>query len=162
MMNLKNADVGYPTGPFSLGVGCVVPKEDKVLLVRITYGHRGWMLPGGYVKQNETIGEAAKREIMEETGLIVEPAELVAVRSRIKDGRNDIYVTFTVNVKGGELKPDGREIAEARYFTVEEMENRSDVPKLNPTIVRHILEPKNGFAISTFKPTPEERYELWI
>ena len=162
MMNLKNVDLGYTTGPFSLGVGCVVPKENKVLLVRITYGHRGWMLPGGYVKQNETIGEAAKREVMEETGLIVEPLELVSVRSRIKDGRNDVYITFTVNVKGGELKPDGREIAEARYFTIEEMKNRSDVPKLNPTIVSHILESKGRFTVSAFRPAPEEKYELWI
>lgn len=153
----------YPTGPFTIGVSGAAVDQNKVLLVRIMYGHRGWMLPGGYVKSNETIGDAIRREMLEETGLVVEPLELVSVRSRVRDRRNDIYVTFKVNVLGGELSPDGKEIAEARYFALAEMENRDDVPKLNLEIARHILrEKKPYFSLSRYKPAPDEVYELWL
>jgi len=162
VVDLNSAELDYPTGPFSIGVGSVVVQEERVLLVRITYGHKGWMLPGGYVRPAETIGEAVKREVLEETGLIVEPLELVSVRSRVKDGRNDIYVTFIVKVIGGELKPDGKEIAEARYFTLAEMEKRTDVPRLNPVIVSHILKAKSHLTLLDFNPAPENKYELWI
>jgi len=159
---LNSAEPDYPAGPFSIGVGSVVVQGDKVLLVKIKYGHKGWMLPGGYVRPAETIGEAVRREVLEETGLVVEPLELVSVRSRIKEGRNDIYVTFRVRVVGGELRPDGKEIMEARYFTLEEMEKRTNVPKLNPLVVSHIFKAKPNFKLSNFKPAPEEKYELWI
>ena len=162
VVDLNSKELDYPTGPFSIGVGSVVVQEDKVLLVKITYGHKGWMLPGGYVRPGETIGEAVKREVLEETGLVVEPLELVSVRSRVREGRNDIYVTFMVKVVGGELRPDGKEIAETRYFTLAEMEKRTDVPKINPVIVSHILKAKPHFILSDFKSTPEDKYELWI
>jgi hypothetical protein len=68
------------------------------------------MLPGGYARSNETVGEAIRREMLEETGLAVEPVEMVSVRSRVRDRRNDVYITFRVKVVGGELKPDGKEV----------------------------------------------------
>jgi len=85
------------------------------------------------------------------------------VRSRITEGRNDLYATFLVKVVSGELKPDGKEVVEARYFTLTEMEDRKDVPKLNPCIIRHVLELKKPrFTLSDYKPSSDERYELWL
>jgi len=160
---LNEIELDYPTGPFAIGVGGIVTYEDKVLLVKVAYGHRGWILPGGYVRPTETIGDAVRREVLEEMGLVVEPLELVSVRSRITEGRNDLYATFLVKVVGGELKPDGKEIVEARYFTLAEMEDRDDVPRLNTCIVRRFLDAKRPrFTLSDYKPTPNERYELWL
>jgi len=159
---LGSTELEYPSGSFSIGVRSVIVQQERVLLVKINYGHRGWMLPGGYVRPQESIGEAIRREVREETGLIVEPLELVSVRSRIKDGKNDIYVTFMVKATGGELKPDGKEIEDAKYFSLEEMQGRSDIPKLFPHILSQILKPKTCFTLSDFKPASEEKYELWI
>jgi len=162
-INLNDIELDYPTGPFAIGVGGIVTHEEKVLLVKVAYGHRGWILPGGYVRPTETIGDAVRREVLEETGLVVEPLELVSVRSRITEGRNDLYATFLVKVVGGELKPDGKEILEARYFTLAEMEDRNDVPRLNTCIVRRLLEGQRPhFVLSSYKPAPSERYELWL
>lgn len=136
---------------------------DRVLLVKLTYGHKGWILPGGYVKSTETIGQAVKREVREEAGLEVEPVRIVSVRSRTVDAKCDIYVAFLVKVLGGDLKPDQREISDLRYFTLDEMEARSDVPKLNTWIVKRILRSEApGFSLSDHKPTPSDRYELWF
>ncbi len=160
---MGNTELDYPTGPFAIGVGGIVIHEGRVLLVKVTYGHQGWILPGGYVRLTETIGDAVRREVLEETGLVVEPLELVSVRSRITEGRNDLYATFLVKVVSGELKPDGKEVVEARYFTLTEMEDRKDVPKLNPCIIRHVLELKKPrFTLSDYKPSSDERYELWL
>jgi len=158
-----NQEPEYPTDPFTIGVGGVVLDHERVLLVKLTYGHKGWILPGGYVKSTETIGTAVKREVKEETGLDVEPTQIVAARSKSDQGRCDIYVALLVDVLGGELKPDQREISDLRYFTLSEMESRSDVPKLNTWIGRRALEKAAPrFSLSQYKPDPKQMYELWF
>jgi len=157
------AEPEYPTGPFTIGVGGVVIDQEKVLLVKLTYGHKGWILPGGYVKSTETIGRAVKREVREETGLEVEPTQIVAARSKADQGRCDIYVALLVKVLGGELKPDRNEISDLKYFTLSEMESRSDVPKLNTWIVKRALEKTAPrFSLSEYAPNPQQLYELWF
>jgi len=158
-----NPEPEYPTGPFTIGVGGVVIDGSKVLLVKLTYGHKGWILPGGYVKSTETIGKAVKREVHEETGLLVEPTQILAARSKTDQGRSDIYVAFLVKVLGGELKPDRKEISDLRYFTLDEMVGRSDVPKLNTWIVRRALEnPAPRLSLSEHRPDSQQLYELWF
>jgi len=160
---VANPEPEYPTGPFTIGVGGVIINREKVLLVKLTYGHKGWILPGGYVKSTETIGEAVRREIREETGLDAEPIEIVSVRSRSEHGRCDIYVAFLVKVLGGELKPDLKEISDVKYFTLNEMETSSDVPKLNTWIVKRVMkESAAGFSLSNHKPDTLLTYELWF
>ena len=159
---ISSPEPEYPTGPFTIGVGGIVIENDKVLLVKLTYGHKGWILPGGYVKSTETIGKALRREVHEETGLYVEPSDLVAVRSRVNEGRSDVYLAFRVRVLGGKLQPDRKEISEIRYFTLTEMAERTDVPKLNTWIAHRALQGGNHFALSNHKPNPQDPYELWF
>jgi ADP-ribose pyrophosphatase len=68
----------YPDRP-RVAVGAVVFKQDAVLLVR-----RGqppaegcWAIPGGSVQIGETLQQAAEREILEETGVVIRAAEPV-------------------------------------------------------------------------------------
>ena len=75
----------YPDRPV-VGVGAVVWRDDRFLLVR-----RGkppnqgqWSLPGGAQQLGETVFEAARREVMEETALDVEVLGLVDVVDGIK------------------------------------------------------------------------------
>ena len=159
----NNPEPEYPAGPFTIGVGGIVIENGKALLVKLTYGHKGWILPGGYVKSAETIGKAVSREVYEETGLKVQPSQIVSVRSRVNQGKCDIYVAFLVKVIGGELRPDHEEVSDIRYFALSDMETCEDVPKLNTWIVRRALQDSAPrFSLSNYNQTPEQLYELWF
>jgi mutator protein MutT len=79
-----NAGREYPERPI-VGVGGVVVREGAVLLVkRAAEPLAGqWSLPGGSVELGETLEEAVKRELREETGLIIGVLELVEAFERI-------------------------------------------------------------------------------
>lgn len=48
--------------------------ENKVLLLKRTYGNKGWSLPGGAVDPGETIHQALFRECREELGInVIDP-----------------------------------------------------------------------------------------
>lgn len=67
---------------YSLSVGVIVIKDEKVLLVKHNYGSANgkYLNPGGYLKENELPEEAAVREVYEETGIEIAPIGLLALR----------------------------------------------------------------------------------
>lgn len=98
----------YPERPI-VGVGAVIFQEDRVLLVQ--RGHAPmqgeWSLPGGALEIGETLEEGVKREVLEETGLAVEPITIVEVFDRI--ARDDaarvqfhyVLVDYLCRITGG-------------------------------------------------------------
>ena len=66
----------YPDRP-RVGVGAVVIKDGKVLLVKrgIPPNKGLWAIPGGSLKLGETLQKGAEREILEETGITIRAGE---------------------------------------------------------------------------------------
>lgn len=63
-----------------LGVGAAIfDDRGRVLLVRQSYGHRSWELPGGGRRRRESVQAAVRREVQEEVGVDLASAELRAV-----------------------------------------------------------------------------------
>jgi 8-oxo-dGTP diphosphatase len=106
-----------PTNPL-VGVGAVVVDDhERVLLVkRGTEPMKGhWSLPGGLLELGESLKEGVEREILEETGLFVQPEAIVEVVDciyRNSDGENQsqvrfhyVVVDYWCRVVGGDLKP---------------------------------------------------------
>ncbi len=121
----------YPESPL-VGVGAVVVDDNRVLLIR-----RGqppllgeWSLPGGVLECGETLREAVAREAREETGLLVETAEMLGVYERvIRDDEKRVryhyvLIDFLCRAVGGDLKA-GSDAADVRWFT------RDELPALN-------------------------------
>ena len=80
----------FPVSPL-VGVGAVIFDElGRVLLIqRGTEPHKGrWSIPGGLVELGETVLDAVRREVQEETGITVEPKAVVEVVDRIYTERD--------------------------------------------------------------------------
>jgi 8-oxo-dGTP diphosphatase len=108
----------YPLSPL-VGVGGVVidledPDQRVLLIRRGTEPRKGlWSIPGGLVELGESLVDAVKREILEETGLIVEPTSVIEVVDRIyhdelsQGGRvryHYVIIDYLCKVVGGKLK----------------------------------------------------------
>lgn len=102
----------YPDRPM-VGVGGIVFDDaGRVLLVR--RGHAPllgeWSVPGGALEVGETLEEGVRREVAEETGLVVDPVARVEVLDRIErdgDGRvkyHYVLIDFLCRVMSGEAK----------------------------------------------------------
>jgi 8-oxo-dGTP diphosphatase len=122
----------YPDRPI-VGVGGVVVHRQRALLIR-----RGceplkgqWSIPGGMLELGEELAEGVRRELKEETGLEVEPLEIVAAFDRItRQGQRVKYhyviVDYVCRRKRGRLKP-ASDVVDARWV------RRQDLPKYHLT-----------------------------
>ena len=118
----------YPKRPIT-GVGAVILHSEKILLIqRGKQPQQGaWSLPGGAQKLGETIYEAAKREIREETGLTVEILGLVDVVDSIRrDKKGEVEYHYTLidmaAVSIGGIPQAGGDARDCRWFTIGEIE----------------------------------------
>ena len=109
-------------GAFSIGVGALVVRAGKLLLVRRAQppGKGFWTNPGGYIEQTEPIGETIVREVREETGVEARVRRIVAVRDQPRDVHN-VYLAFHMEYVAGEPRPDGCETDGAGFFSPAEM-----------------------------------------
>jgi 8-oxo-dGTP pyrophosphatase MutT (NUDIX family) len=90
-----------------------------------------WVVPGGLIDPAETPSDAAVRETFEETGLLIEITSVLGVfggRELVIDypnGDRASYVAsiFRGRVIGGNMRPDGEEILDLRYYSREEIRN---------------------------------------
>jgi NADH pyrophosphatase NudC (nudix superfamily) len=110
-------------GNYSVGVGALVVKDDKVLLVRRAQepGKGYWTNPGGYIEQLEPIEETIRREVMEESGVDAIVRGVVALRDQPRSIHN-LYVAFSMEYVSGEPTPDHVEVDAAGFFSLQEME----------------------------------------
>jgi 8-oxo-dGTP diphosphatase len=88
----------YPARPI-LAVSAAIIRDGRVLIVRRARPPAGglYTLPGGGVEVGESLVAAVAREVMEETGLAVEPIALAGYREAIvPDGDGRIERHFVI------------------------------------------------------------------
>jgi len=114
------------SGPVIPCVGAVVTDGQGRLLL-IKRGHEPsaglWSIPGGRIEPGESDAEALVREMLEETGLAVEPGRLLGRVQRPGLGGAVIDIRdYTATVIGGTLRP-GDDAAEARWVAAGELDS---------------------------------------
>jgi ADP-ribose pyrophosphatase YjhB (NUDIX family) len=111
-------------GNYSVGVGALVVKDGKILLVRRAQepGKGKWTNPGGYIEQHEMMHETVRREVLEESGIDAAIKGVVAIRDQPRTIHN-VYIAFAMEYVAGEPTPDGYEVDGAGFFSLEEMES---------------------------------------
>jgi ADP-ribose pyrophosphatase YjhB (NUDIX family) len=95
-----------------------IPVTDagEVVLLRrgIEPGLGSWAQPGGFLEVDETVTEAAVRETLEETGLVVRPGEIVGLYTRLEAAV--VVIAFEAAVVGGSFRLN-QEALEIRTFS---------------------------------------------
>ncbi len=119
-------------------VGCAVLAVDRN---RLLLGKRGkepfygrWVLPGGGIQRFETFEDAAKRELMEETGLTIKvesTAKIAQIIAPPDEHRVIIYVW--ANIVGGELTAKS-DLLDAELFDREGVQQLARDDMLTPTV----------------------------
>src|SRR5579862_8424350 len=117
----------FPDVPL-VGVGAIIIEDDRVVLVKRAHPplQAEWSIPGGVLEVGEMVRDAAIREAREETGLIVEPGELLGVFDRILRNPEQrvqyhyVLIDFLCRRVAGELSA-ASDAAEVRWFTQEEL-----------------------------------------
>lgn len=118
----------YPTRPLA-GVGILVEENSKILMVKRRYepGKGLWSIPGGLVELGETVRDAAKREVKEETGIDVEIERLLGVLDDIvydERGRvcyHYVLIDFFGHPTGGDLGA-ATDAGEVRWISLQDMD----------------------------------------
>jgi ADP-ribose pyrophosphatase YjhB (NUDIX family) len=139
-------------GNYSIGVGALVLKDEKILLVRRAQepGKGYWTNPGGYIEQTEFIHDTVRREVMEEAGVDAVVRSVVAIRDQPLAIHN-VYVAFAMDYIGGEPVPDGFEVDAAGFFSLEEMESMN-VAGFTQWLIHVAMQPKSAGLYSDMEP----------
>jgi ADP-ribose pyrophosphatase YjhB (NUDIX family) len=107
-----------------VGVGVALVDDGSILLVQRGRdpGRGLWAVPGGKVRHGETMKEAARREMLEETGLEVEVGDVVWVGEYIEGADHLVLIDFAGSVIGGKLEA-ADDADDARWVPLEEAAN---------------------------------------
>jgi 8-oxo-dGTP diphosphatase len=119
----------YPDRPI-VGVGAVIVHDDRVLVVRrATEPLKGeWSVPGGMLELGEKLKDGIIREVQEETGLLVEPTEVLDVFDSIwadPDGRTRyhyVLIDYLCRLVSGTALA-ATDVSEVRWVSAPELDS---------------------------------------
>ena len=131
----------YPQSPIASVAVCVLNGQRILVAKRANPPSQGlWSVPGGVVELGETIQDAARREISEECGIVIDVGEIFTVENLIvpdEGGRIQFHYIITYLVArytSGEARPDS-DALDVRWVTPQELNNLD----MNPVIRRNML-----------------------
>jgi 8-oxo-dGTP diphosphatase len=94
---------------------------DRILLIRQPPGH-GWSIPGGLMDRGEAPVEAAARELSEEVGIVIDPADLTAMAPSAIVHTYGRWVDCVFEARVPADTPtvvDGGEVLEAKWYRLD-------------------------------------------
>jgi ADP-ribose pyrophosphatase YjhB (NUDIX family) len=146
-----------------LSASCIIFKDDKVLLVKHTYGAaKGkYLIPGGFAEENELPEKAAEREVFEETNVKVKIKNLVAVRFTTEE----VWCIFSAEYIFGEPRTDLTENDDALFMDIKEAVESEKVVETTRVLIKTLLDSnKHSLAKSKYinSKFTEDSWQLYI
>lgn len=133
----------------------VIIRDGEILLSHWNeHGRSGWTLPGGGIDDAEHPVQAAKREILEETGYHASIDRLLGIDTMVVPaaqrhrGDSPLYamrIVYRATVTGGDLRNEvGGSSDEARWFPLEQVPELQRVSLLDIALRLNAAEPADG------------------
>ena len=120
----------------------IVDRDGRVLLVRHSYGQRGWELPGGGRKSKESLEQAVLREVREELG--VEAVMPVLRGVYYEPGYDQHHFAFLCQLRDGrDPKPSSAEILACAYWSVDTLPR-----PINDFTIQRIVDAQSSGPVS--------------
>jgi len=141
--------------PSVFGAAAVIVRDDRVLLVHHTYGELNWEIPGGGADPGESAEAAARREALEETGVIIAGLRLTGVYWEPQGAFGWHHFVFWAELAPGSPEPqvaDAGEISEVGWFAPDQLPR-----PLNDFTALRIEDALSGRAAGLFV-VPERRW----
>ncbi len=130
---------------YTIGAGCLIEHDGRVLLVQPSY-RTAWGLPGGLLNRRETPADGARREVFEEVGLGVElVGEPLVVIDPTLQKVDVLYRAALPAGSSGELALS-TEIAAARWF------DAAALPDLQPEAIDALAALRDGAPLHISSP----------
>lgn len=141
----------YPDAPVA-AVGVIIREGDRIVLIcRDKEPGKGlWTFPGGAIELGEALQDAARREVLEETGLRVELGDVATVIDHVirdEGGRvryHYVIVDFWARPIDGALRP-GSDVSDARWAGLADLDALAMTEKAGK-IARRLLAKRTGSA----------------
>ncbi len=124
--------------------------DDRILLVRHTYGRRHWTFPGGGVRTNEAPESAAVRETDEELGIAAITFDSLGTYPARSKRRIDVVSVFRGQINPAKLLPSRVELAAVGLFARPELPDDID-PNVN--IALGLLDGRNAELVAARRRT---------
>lgn len=133
------------TKNYIVGVGAIVLDEGQLLVIKDRFS-TGYKLPGGHIDKNESIKDAIKREVYEETGINIEFESIVNI-GHFRNGQfgeSNLYIVCTAKALSKNIAiNDSSEIAEARWINPMEFLKSDDTNNYNKSVVAAAINNKD-------------------
>ncbi len=137
----------YPERPI-VGVGGVVVHGNRALIVRrATEPLKGeWSIPGGVLELGEKLRAGVEREVLEETGLVVEAGEVLDVFDSIfgdEEGKTQYHFVLVdyLCIAKSDAAIAASDVSEVRWVTTEEL-SRIEIREVTAGVI------KKGLALA--------------
>lgn len=108
-----------------LGVGSVIVRGGEVLMLLRSdacRNNRGmWTIPGGMVEPFESLDDAIRREVLEETGLQVTFCEFIRISDRVFDGEHWVSILYRCDTEGEPVNAEPDKHLELRWQDLEDL-----------------------------------------
>ena len=136
----KDAELPAPKN-FIVGVGAIVLHDNRLLVIKDWFSS-GYKLPGGHIDRNESIKNALKREVYEETGIHIAFESIMNI-GHFTDGQfgeSNLYIVCTAKALSTDISiRDSSEIMEAKWMDPNDFLQAADVNNYNRSVVEAAL-----------------------
>jgi ADP-ribose pyrophosphatase YjhB (NUDIX family) len=133
----------------------VIALQNKVLLVKETktVAKERWNFPGGKLEQGESVFDCAKRETLEEAGIVIDDLKLIEIVNKPESSEGNNVVKFIFVASVAETKTDHE--LERQFFTLEEIEEKSRKNQIRGSelsdVIRRVIEGNTKVMLSIRK-----------